>query len=168
MKIIKYGNPILRKKTEKIIKINEHILKTAEGMIKTLHAAKGVGLAANQVGIQEKLCVIDTSRGDKKGEILCLLNPEITASEGKIKFEEGCLSFPEIYAEIERPAKVTVSYKDLKGKDNEITAEGILARVLQHEIDHLNGVLFIDRMSKIKYILLNKRLKALEKETRGK
>jgi len=168
MKIIKYGDPVLRKKAVKITKIDERIIKLAENMVKTLHAAKGVGLAANQVGIAEKLCVIDTARGDKKGEILCLINPEITASEGIVKFEEGCLSFPEIFAEIDRPSKVTVSYKDLKGKDKEITAEGILARVLQHEIDHLNGALFIDHMSKIKYILLNKRLKALEKETKGK
>ncbi|OGF47163.1 MAG: peptide deformylase [Candidatus Firestonebacteria bacterium RIFOXYC2_FULL_39_67] len=168
MKIVKYGTPILRKKAVKIIKIDERILKLAESMISTLNAAKGVGLAANQVGIQERICVIDAGRGDKKGEVLCLINPEITASEGSIKFEEGCLSFPEIFAEIERPSKVIVSYKDLKGKDKEITAEGILARVMQHEIDHLNGVLFVDHMSKIKYILLSKRLKALEKETKGK
>ena len=168
MKIVKYGDPVLRKKAAKITKIDEHVVKLAESMTAVLHAAKGVGLAANQVGVQEKLCVIDTGRGDKKGEVLCLINPEVTASEGSAVFEEGCLSFPEIFAEIDRPAKVTVSFKDLKGKDKEVTAEGILARVLQHEIDHLNGVLFVDRMSRIKHMLLSKRLKALEKETRGK
>jgi peptide deformylase len=168
MKIVKYGDPVLRKKAAKITKVDEHVLKLAEAMLADLRAAKGIGLAANQVGIAEKLCVIDTGRGDKKGEVLCLVNPEVTASEGNVKFEEGCLSFPEIWAEIERPSKVIVTYKDLKGKDKEITAEGVLARVLQHEIDHLNGVLFVDHMSKIKYILLSKRLKALEKATRGK
>jgi len=168
MKIIKYGNPILRKKAELITKIDEKVEKLAASMISTLRTAKGIGLAANQVGVQEKLCVIDTARGDKKGEVLCLINPVITAWEGKVKFEEGCLSFPEIYAEIERPASVTVSYIDLKGKEKKISAEGIMARVAQHEIDHLNGVLFVDHISRIKYLLLSKRLKALEKETRGK
>ncbi|MFH1075091.1 MAG: peptide deformylase [Candidatus Firestonebacteria bacterium] len=168
MKIVKYGDPVLRKKAERIVKIDERVSKLAEAMVSVLHAVKGIGLAANQVGIPEKLCVIDTGRGERKGEVLYLVNPEIGVSEGNAKFEEGCLSFPEIYAEIERPSKVTVYYKDLKGKDKELTAEGILARVLQHEIDHLNGVLFVDHMSKIKYLLLSKRLKALEKETRGK
>ncbi|MCX5776653.1 MAG: peptide deformylase [Candidatus Firestonebacteria bacterium] len=166
MQILKYGNSILRKKAQRIEKIDERIKKIAEAMISSLRAAKGIGLAANQVGIAERLCVVDTRRGETKGEIICLVNPKIVSFEGKVSFEEGCLSFPEIYAEIERPAQVKVSYKDLKGEARDLVAEGILARVLQHEIDHLNGVLFIDRMSKIKYLLLSKRLKVLQKENR--
>ncbi len=168
MNVLKYGSPLLRKKAAKITKIDLRIKKLAEEMLKSMHACKGIGLAANQVGILERLVVIDTGRGDKKGEVFCLVNPEITAFEGNARFEEGCLSFPEIYADVERPSKVTVRYQDLTGAMNEITAEGVMARVLQHEIDHLNGILFVDKISKIKYLLLNKQLKELERNTRGK
>src|SRR3989339_1752034 len=101
MKIVKYGDPVLRKKAAKITKIDEHVVKLAESMTAVLHAAKGVGLAANQVGVQEKLCVIDTGRGDKKGEVLCLINPEVTASEGSFFFKEGGPSYPDIFPETE-------------------------------------------------------------------
>ena len=168
MKILKYGSPVLRKKAAKITRIDQRIKELAEAMMKSMHASKGIGLAANQIGILERLVTVDTGRGEKKGDVLCLVNPEITEHEGSARFEEGCLSFPEIFADVDRPAKVRVKYQDLEGAVCEVAAEGVLARVLQHEIDHLNGVLFVDKISKIKYLLLSKRLKELERATRAK
>ncbi|MEI7903797.1 MAG: peptide deformylase [Candidatus Firestonebacteria bacterium] len=162
-KIKLYGDPVLRKKAQPVKKIDDRIRTEAAKMLEIMRKARGVGLAANQVGLLDRLCVIDTNRGDTKGEIYTLLNPVIIRNEGKLKVEEGCLSFPELCGEVERPAYVRVRAVDLEGREFEADAEGLLARALQHEIDHLDGVLFIDYLSFAKKLLMKKELDALKK-----
>lgn len=162
LKIITYGNPVLRKKAEPVKKIDEKIKIIADSMVETMRAQKGVGLAANQVGILEQICVIDISRGEDKNSLFVLINPVVSEKNGKRKFEEGCLSFPEIFGEVERALKIKVNALNLNGEKIELEAENILARVLQHEIDHLNGVLFIDYLSFVRKLEIQKKLKELK------
>ncbi len=172
-----YGDPVLREKAAAIGTINEEIRTLARDMIETMRAASGVGLAAEQVGKTVSLCVVDLPADMDCGEDgapnnpdqsmpLILINPVIldAGKETSIR-EEGCLSFPDIAGKIERPWSVTVRYKNLDGRDHEQAVHGMLARVVQHEIDHLNGVLFIDRMSHVKRLALKGRLKRLRQET---
>lgn len=163
LKVITYGNPVLRKKAALVKKIDDKTKKIADAMVETLRSARGVGLAANQIGVLEQICVIDTSKGEKEDGLLVLINPVICESSGNRKFEEGCLSFPEIYGEVERAAKIKVKALNLKNETIEIVAEDILARVMQHEIDHLNGVLFIDYLNFVKKLALQKKLKELKR-----
>ncbi|MEK6647248.1 MAG: peptide deformylase [Candidatus Firestonebacteria bacterium] len=167
LKIRTYGDSILKKKVEPVLKIDSHIHKLVKDMIETLHNQHGVGLAANQVGVDKKLCVIDTSRGERKKDILVLINPEIIKMEGKIIAEEGCLSFLNITGEVERAKKVIVKATNLNGKDFEMEGVELLARAFQHEIDHLNGILFIEHMKFLKRLSLNKQLKELLRLTHG-
>jgi peptide deformylase len=120
-------------------------------MLDTMYDAPGIGLAAVQIGVERRMLVIDVSREDEERTPLVFINPEIlTSSDDRSVYEEGCLSIPDYYAEVERPAKVTVKYIDRDGKNQMVEAEGLLATCLQHEIDHLNGVLFIDHISRLK------------------
>jgi len=152
LKVRKYKDPILRKKGSKIKKVDEEIKKIIVDMVQTMKKDGGIGLAAPQVGISKRIIVVDT---DLKGQrILALVNPEIIEkSKEKDKDEEGCLSFPGIFLEIKRSKKVKVKALDINGEKVELTADGLLARVFQHEIDHLDGILFIDRLNIIKRIL---------------
>lgn len=163
LEIKTYGAPVLRKKAQPLKEINGKVKEIADSMIETLRFVKGVGLAANQVGMLDQICIIDISKGEKKDSLLILINPVIVEKDGKIKLEEGCLSFPEIIGEVERYSKVNVKALDLNGRNIEIIGENLLARVLQHEIDHLNGVLFIDHLSFIKRLALEKKLNGLKK-----
>ncbi len=150
---------ILRKKSEPIEKVDIEIRKLLDDMLETMYSAPGIGLAAVQVGILKRLVVIDISKEEKKKEPLFLINPEITfKSEKKSTYEEGCLSLPGHFAEIERPAACSVSFIDYSGKKKELKAEGLLATCIQHEIDHLNGILFIDYLSKLKKDMIIKKL----------
>ncbi|MFH1823948.1 MAG: peptide deformylase [Candidatus Firestonebacteria bacterium] len=158
-----YGDPFLRKKTIPLERINSQVKEIVHSMIETMRISKGVGLAANQVGFLEKICVIDTSKGEKKEDLLVLVNPEIINKSGKIKLEEGCLSFPEITEEIERASKVKIKALNLEGKEIQVIGENLLARVLQHEIDHLNGVLFIDYLHFVRKLAIQKKLNELKK-----
>ncbi len=127
------------------------VRRLVDDMFETMYKAPGVGLAAIQIGVPRRVVTVDTAKKDEEKSPLALLNPEITwSSEQKGTYEEGCLSIPEYYEEVERPAQVKVRYMDLDGKTKEIEADGLLATVLQHEIDHTNGVLFIDHISKLK------------------
>lgn len=139
------GDPVLRKETEPVAEVTPELRQLVEDMFETMHAAKGIGLAAPQVGRTERLTVIEI-----EGERLVLFNPEITRRAGKITWEEGCLSIPEIYANVERSAEVTVRAMDLEGREFEVTGQELLAVCLQHEIDHLHGKLFLDHLSLLK------------------
>ncbi len=177
LKVFKYGEPVLREKAQPVAVVTDELRRLADEMLETMHAAKGVGLAAQQVGRTEKMCVIDIPEGcdDEENEIfnapipmpLKLFNPEILAQEGSQHDKEGCLSFPSIGGSITRAAQVTCGYLDEENRPQMITARGFLARALQHEIDHLNGVLYIDRMSAVERLAVTPKLKKLAKTHGG-
>jgi peptide deformylase len=178
--IVKYGDPVLRAKGRRITKVNNEICALASDMLETMHGANGVGLAAQQVGQALQLTVLDVSEVEDRPSTLklngedvdpasamplILLNPELMLGDEIVSGTEGCLSFPEINADIDRALSVTARAETLEGETIEIEASGLLARALQHEVDHLNGILFIDRMSSVAKASLASRLKRLQKET---
>src|SRR4249920_3138108 len=141
----------LRLVSKPVEKVTAEIRKLVDDMFETMYEAPGIGLAAIQIGIPKRIITLDLSKKEQDHEPQVFINPEITwHSEERAKFEEGCLSIPEYYEEVERPAAVKVRYLDLAGKKHEIDAKGLLATCLQHEIDHINSVLFIDHLSKLK------------------
>ena len=149
--IITLPDPKLRLVSRKIERIDDFLRRLIDDMIETMHEAPGVGLAAIQVGEPIRVLVVDVAKKDEEPQPQAFVNPEIVwLSEERATYEEGCLSIPEYYAEVERPASVRARALDRDGKLREILAEGLLATVLQHEIDHLDGVLFIDHISKLK------------------
>lgn len=158
-KIYQYPESVLRKPTEKISTFDKDLKSLAEDMAETMYDAPGIGLAAPQIGESLKLIVVDTSKLDDDKDYMALVNPEIVEHEGNQLDEEGCLSVPELTSKVKRFKKVTVTYQDLDGKDLEMTAEDRFAVVLQHEIDHLNGILFIDHLSPLKRNLYKKKVK---------
>ena len=158
-KIVSVPDPILRRKSEKLEKVDNELRNLMDDMLETMYAAPGIGLAAVQIGILKRLIVIDTSRDNEKKTPLFLVNPEITfRSDLKSIHEEGCLSLPGHFAEIERPAECHINYIDYDGKEKNLKANGLLATCIQHEIDHLNGILFIDYLSKLKKDMIIKKL----------
>lgn len=166
--IRKYPDPVLRAKTAPVKQVDEPLQRLIDDMVETMHAAPGVGLAANQVGVPLQLAVIDVSPRDEKGRrnsLMVIINPEIVAAQGAVVEEEGCLSIPEISEKVKRSAKVVVRAQDRTGKLFEMEAEGLLAKALQHEIDHLNGLLFVDRLSPLKKSIVRRKLKKALAET---
>jgi peptide deformylase len=157
--IVKYGNPILKKKAKEVINIDDQVLKLLDDMVETVYAAPGVGLAAPQVAESKRIILVDFSIGEKPEQLIRLINPEIIYQEGSVIEEEGCLSLPDIDIHIERPAKIGVKALNLEGKEIELEATGLLARALAHEIDHLNGILIIDRASPLKQDFYLKKIK---------
>lgn len=164
LKVRKYGDPVLRKKTEPVAFITEEIKKIAQDLIDTMLDENGLGLAAPQVGLSLRMLALDA--GPERGHPFVIINPEILESSGKSVREEGCLSFPGIYGKIERPEKVKLKALTMEGKIIETDLEGLEARALQHEFDHLNGKLFIDRMNKSHKLSLQGTLKKLMQATR--
>jgi len=163
--ICTYPEAILNKRAEPVTEIDEEVVRLVDHMAETMYSAPGIGLAATQVGVAKQVLVADIAPRRPESELIVLINPEIVAAEGEVIFEEGCLSVPDYQAEVKRHEKVTVRGLNLKGEEVELEAEGLLAVVLQHEIDHLNGVLFIDRLSKLKRDLYKRKLrKKLAKE----
>jgi peptide deformylase len=157
-KIITEPDPILRKKCEALQEVDDSLRRLIKDMIETMYKAPGIGLAAIQLGILKRLVVIDLSKGEEKKPLI-LVNPEITFRSKKTSiYEEGCLSLPGQFAEIERPAECHLNYIDFEGKQMELKADGLLSTCIQHEIDHLNGVLFIDYLSKLKKTMIIKKL----------
>lgn len=141
----------LRLVSEPVPRINAEIRTLVSDMFETMYDAPGVGLAAIQVGVPKRVVTIDATRGEEEKQPIALINPEIVwSSDEKSVHEEGCLSIPEYLDEVERAARVKVRFLDLEGRPQEIEADGLLARVVQHEVDHINGVLFIDHLSKLK------------------
>ena len=164
-KIVIEPDPILRKKCLPLETVNDDTRKLMKDMLETMYKAPGIGLAAIQIGILKRVVVIDISKEEKKKSPLFLVNPEITyRSEKTSVYEEGCLSLPGQYAEIERPAECRLKYIDYDGKEKELKAEGLLATCIQHEVDHLDGVLFIDYLSKLKKDMIIKKLVKHKKE----
>jgi len=166
--IKKYPDPVLRKKTAPVGAIDAELCRLIDDMVETMHAAPGVGLAANQVGVSLQVAVIDISRHEDEGKkhpLMVLINPEIVSQEGSVVDEEGCLSVPEFTEKVKRAARVKVRAKDRGGKAFELEADGLMAKALQHEIDHLNGMLFIDRLSPIKKSIFRRKLKKALEET---
>lgn len=142
--IVKYGDPVLRKPTDRITTIDDGIQKLIDDMADTMYAAPGVGLAANQVGVSLRLMIIDLSVGETPGDLHVFINPDFVEKKGEIVEEEGCLSLPDFVEMVSRPEITTVRYQDRDGAWKEITGEGLMARALNHEIDHLDGKLYVD------------------------
>ena len=164
-KIVIEPDPILRKKSEILEKVDDDLRKLLDDMLETMYSAPGIGLAAVQVGILKRLIVIDVSKEKDKKNPLFLINPEIISkSENTSTHEEGCLSLPGHFAEIERPAECHIKYINYEGKEKEIKASGLLSTCIQHEVDHLNGILFIDYLSKLKKDMIVKKLVKHKKE----
>ena len=165
-KILIEPEPILRKKCDPVEKVDDELRKLMNDMIETMYKAPGIGLAAIQIGILKRIVVIDIAKGEEKKNPLFLVNPEIMHRSKKTSvYEEGCLSLPEQFAEIERPAECTLKYLDYNGKEKQLKADGLLATCIQHEVDHLNGILFIDYLSKLKKDMIIKKLVKKKKET---
>jgi len=163
-KVRVYGDPALRENTEVVTDFDENLRDLVDNMIETMFEDNGIGLAAPQIGISKKIAVIDLSFGEEIGNVMTLINPEILEKEGKCSLEEGCLSVPGIYEEVLRPENVRVRYQDINGNELEKDIDGLLSRVIQHESDHLEGVLFVDRLSAVKRNLLVKTLRSLAEE----
>lgn len=159
LEIIKIGHPTLLKKALPVEKIDEDIRLLAKNMIETMHAAPGLGLSAPQLNVSKRLITVDLSLGKEEHEVIVLVNPEIIEKEGKTIREEGCLSVPEIFEKVARPQRVVIKGMDLEGKERVINAADLLARVFCHEIDHLNGKLFIEWLSPLKRSLIKKKFK---------
>ena len=163
-KILTYPDPVLRKKVETVTVFDESLRQLAADLAETMYDAPGAGLAANQIGVCQRVVVVDISKNREEKKHLVLVNPEIIEKGGCQIDEEGCLSVIDLTAGVERYSKLLVRAQDLEGKTWEFPAENFFARVIQHEIDHLNGILFIDRLSSLKRTLYKRRLKKLLRE----
>ena len=161
--IVKYGDPVLRNPTQPVGEIDAALQKLIDDMVDTMYAAPGVGLAANQIGIGKRLTVIDLTVGKKPGNLHILINPELVEMEGQITEEEGCLSIPDFVENVTRPERVKVRFTDRNGQQREMRGEGLMARALCHEIDHLNGNLYIDHVRGFKKERILKKIQKLAK-----
>ena len=162
--IVKYGNPILEKSTPALTKFDADLEKLIEDMFASMYAAQGVGLAAPQVGLSLRLAVVDVTSGKNPEAKIVLANPEIIHAEGEKREEEGCLSIPGFRGYVMRPHFVTIRAQDAKGETFEMRGEDLLARAFCHEIDHLNGILFIQHLSMLKRDLIRRKIKKLRKQ----
>jgi peptide deformylase len=161
--ITKYGEKVLETPTERVEKFDDELAKLCEDMFESMYVAQGVGLAATQIGLSKRLAVIDVSVGKNPEAKLVLANPEIIHVEGDQREEEGCLSIPSFRGNVLRPAYVTVRAQNLKGEVYEMRGEGLLARAFCHEIDHLDGILFLQHLSMLKRDLIKRRIRKLRK-----
>ena len=166
--IITLPDPKLRLISKPIERVDDSVRKLLDDMVQTMHEAPGIGLAAIQIAEPLRLVVVDLAKKDEPPQPLQFINPEIVwSADDRSVYEEGCLSIPEYYEEVERPASVRTRFVDRDGKQQEILAEGLLATVLQHEIDHLDGVLFIDHISKLKRDRVTKKFAKMAKRAEG-
>tara|TARA_Y100001970_G_scaffold159191_1_gene194731 strand:- start:934 stop:1458 length:525 start_codon:yes stop_codon:yes gene_type:complete len=164
-KILTEPDPFLRQKSKPVEKVDDSIREIMDDMLETMYQAPGIGLAAIQIGIPKRIIVLDISKDPEKKEPLYFVNPEkVYTSEDQATYEEGCLSVPGQFAEIDRPNKCHIKYLDYNGDSKELKAEGLLATCIQHEIDHLEGILFIDYLSKLKRSMITKKLSKQKKE----
>ena len=165
-KILTEPDPFLRQKSKKIDKVDDSTRSLMDDMLETMYDAPGIGLAAIQIGVPKRVIVIDLSRDGEKKNPMYFVNPEIISSSDKdATYEEGCLSVPNQFAEIDRPDKCHVKFLDYNGKEKTIKVEGLLATCIQHEMDHLEGVLFIDYLSKLKKNMIIKKLSKQKKSS---
>ncbi len=161
--VLKYPDPVLAKEGEPVTEFTPELAQFVEEMFDSMYAAQGIGLAAPQIGISKQITVIDVSFKEKPEDKLVLINPRVVEAEGKQVEEEGCLSLPEIREKVQRAARVKVRAQNEKGEFFEVEGEQLLARALLHEIDHLHGVLFIDRLSRLKRDMVQRRIRKLQK-----
>jgi len=157
-----YPDPVLKKVATPVTEFDETLRQLAHDMAETMYAAPGVGLAAPQVGVSKRMTVIDCSARDESAQLLVMVNPEIVEEEGECFEEEGCLSVPEYYAKVQRSAVVKVRFQDLDAQTHMIEAGGLTAIACQHEIDHLDGILFVDHLSPLKRSMFRKKWKKIE------
>ena len=164
-KILIIPDPVLRKKSDKVTSIDKSIKRLMNDMLQIMYDAPGIGLAAIQIGIPKRVVVMDLSKNEEKKNPMFFVNPEITwKSDSKSSYEEGCLSIPNQFAKIERSEKCNIKYLDYDGNEKKIEASGLLSTCIQHEIDHLNGILFIDYLSKLKKDNIIKKVSKNQKE----
>jgi peptide deformylase len=157
--IVLYPDPMLLTPTEKVAQVDQELRILVKDMVDTMYAAPGIGLAANQVGVGKRVCVVDLSVGETPGELKVFVNPRVVTSSGSEVAEEGCLSFPDIHLDIERPFAATVEAEDLDGNTFRVEAEGLLARAMQHEIEHLDGRVFLMNLSPLKRELVKRQIR---------
>lgn len=177
LNVYRYGSKVLREKSVPVAVVDDALRRLADDMVETMHAARGVGLAAEQVGRRERMCVIDIPEGcdNPEDEVfnapipmpLKMFNPSIVAREGSQRDKEGCLSFPGVGGSITRAAQVVCQYLDEANQPQMITARGYLARAIQHEVDHLDGILYVDHMSAVERLSFAAKLKRLSRENGG-
>jgi peptide deformylase len=160
--IKKYGDPVLRKKSKEVSTVKDDVKRFAQDMLEAMYAAKGLGLAAPQVGVSSRICVIDIDP-DKKSPII-MINPKVISSEGKVVGQEGCLSLPELFGEVKRFSNIVAEYTDINGKNKKVEVRDLLARVIQHEIDHLDAKIFIDYLPDWKRKNMEKEIKRRKKK----
>jgi peptide deformylase len=161
--IRKYGDDVLRRRTEPITTFDESLQKLIDDMVDTMYAAPGIGLAANQVGVNKRVAVIDLSVGKRKGELHVLVNPEIDEVQGKLTEDEGCLSIPDFTEIVIRPERAHVRFLDRNGDARDFWGEGLMARALSHELDHLDGKLFVDHLRGFKRDRIVRKIQKLAK-----
>ena len=161
--IVKYPDPVLTQKAEPVTQFDAELQTLADDMFESMYAAEGIGLAAPQIGISRRIFIVDTSLGKDPAQKLVLINPEFIESEGRQTEEEGCLSLPEIRDKVNRASHVKVRAQDTAGAWFEVEGEELLSRALQHENDHLDGVLFIDRLSRLKREMIVRKIRKLQK-----
>ncbi len=168
-KIVTYGNAALRRKAKAVKVVDDGIRALAKEMLKVMYAENGLGLAAEQVGRDEAICVIDVPAEQAEGALMpmVLINPEITVLEGEQVGQEGCLSFPGVFINVKRAEKATVCFLNLEGRQETVATRGLVARAVQHELDHLNGVLLVDHMTAVQKVANAGKLKRLRKEGRA-
>ena len=161
--IVKYGNDVLRRRTEPVTVFDDALQKLIDDMVDTMYAAPGIGLAANQIGDSRRVAVIDLSVGKRSGELHVMINPEILETAGTITEDEGCLSVPDFTETVTRPQRVHAGFLDRNGEPRDMWGEGLMARAMSHEIDHLDGNLFLDRLRGIKRDRILKKIQKLAK-----
>ena len=166
--VVKFGSKVLREKARPVGEISDDLRQLVADMLNCMHAADGIGLAAEQIGRDESLCILELPaklRGDVNMPLV-MIDPVIIDGQGETYEQEGCLSFPDIYVKVKRMAEVTAEYTDLDGKRQTITAEGLLSRAIQHELDHLNGVLLVDHMTAVQKVANAGKLKRLKRDAK--
>lgn len=161
--IVKYGDEVLRRPTELVTEIDGSLLQLIDDLVDTMYAAPGIGLAANQVGMSKRVAVIDLGVGKRPGQLHVLINPEVIAATGSLYEEEGCLSIPDLMEYVTRPDTVTVRYLDRIGETREMTGQGLMARAMAHEVDHLDGKLFVDHLRGFKRDRMLKKISRVAK-----
>ena len=162
--IVIWPDPILKKKASPVSQVDDSIRSLVNDMFETMYAADGVGLAAPQIGVLKQVLVLDTTPRQPESKPVAMINPQIIAKEGTMRYSEGCLSVPGEAEEVERAARVTAKFLDVSGREQTIEAEGLLAVAIQHETDHLHGTMFVDYLSPLKRELIRKRMKRLKVE----
>ncbi len=163
LEIIRYPDERLRTKAEPVAAVDDEIRRIVDDMAETMYAAPGIGLAGNQVGVLKRIAVIDVDYTDGSPNLIALINPEIVAREGDVTWEEGCLSFPDLHEDVVRAEQVRVRALNREGEQFEIEADGLLAVAMQHEIDHLDGVVFIDHLSFLKRQMIHRQFSKQKK-----